>query len=116
MQSTTNQQAPQALEGPIQNLAQRGLRGLVRAYQLTLSPLIGRQCRFYPSCSHYADEAIAQHGALRGAWLAAWRVSRCHPWHEGGVDLVPEARAREDVNTHFAQKAHPKGQNCSTCG
>jgi putative membrane protein insertion efficiency factor len=63
---------------------------LIRAYQLTLSLLVGPCCRFYPSCSHYAAEAIGKHGAARGAWLAARRVARCHPWHEGGFDPVPK--------------------------
>lgn len=63
---------------------------LIRSYQLLLSPLLGNHCRFYPSCSQYAREAIERHGALRGGWLAIRRVLRCHPWHPGGVDPVPE--------------------------
>ena len=62
--------------------------GLIRAYQL-ISALLPRACRFYPSCSQYAAEAIAAHGILRGSQLALWRVARCHPWNSGGVDLVP---------------------------
>jgi putative membrane protein insertion efficiency factor len=65
------------------------LKILIRAYQLLLSPLLGPRCRFYPSCSHYALEAIDGHGALRGIWLTIKRISRCHPWHEGGFDPVP---------------------------
>ena len=65
------------------------LKILIRAYQLVLSPLIGPCCRFYPSCSHYAIEAIESHGSLRGAWLTLKRISRCHPWHEAGFDPVP---------------------------
>jgi len=68
----------------------RLLQLLIRAYQLTIAVVIGPCCRFYPSCSHYAAEAIAKHGAARGVWLAARRVGRCHPWHEGGFDPVPE--------------------------
>jgi putative membrane protein insertion efficiency factor len=68
------------------------LTGLIRAYQYLISPLLGNHCRFYPSCSHYAAEAIETHGALRGSWLALRRLSRCHPWHEGGVDPVPPPR------------------------
>ena len=64
---------------------------LLRAYQLLLSPMLGQKCRFYPTCSNYAIEAIKVHGAARGGWLAARRVCRCHPWHDGGVDLVPPA-------------------------
>jgi hypothetical protein len=65
------------------------LKILIRAYQLVLSPMIGPSCRFYPSCSHYAIEAIETHGSLRGAWLTIKRISGCHPWHEGGFDPVP---------------------------
>lgn len=65
------------------------LKILIRAYQLLLSPLLGPSCRFYPSCSHYGLEAIEQHGAMRGTWLTIKRISRCHPWHEGGFDPVP---------------------------
>ncbi len=64
---------------------------LITVYQLTLSLLIGRQCRFYPSCSHYTQEAIEKHGLARGVHLGAKRILKCHPWHEGGVDLVPES-------------------------
>ncbi len=62
---------------------------LVRTYQWTLRPFIGAQCRFEPSCSHYAIEALHRHGALRGTGLAAWRVLRCNPWNAGGADPVP---------------------------
>jgi uncharacterized protein len=67
---------------------------LIRVYQWTLSPMLGARCRFYPSCSCYAHEAIERHGALRGAWLAAKRVLRCHPFSPGGYDPVPDERAR----------------------
>jgi putative membrane protein insertion efficiency factor len=63
---------------------------LLRAYHLCLSPYLGAQkCRFFPTCSNYAVEAIQLHGALRGSALAAKRICKCHPWHPGGVDLVP---------------------------
>jgi putative membrane protein insertion efficiency factor len=62
---------------------------LLRFYQLAISPLIGPRCRFYPSCSNYALEALRVHGAARGGWLAARRVCRCHPWNAGGLDPVP---------------------------
>jgi len=63
----------------------------VRAYQAFLGPVLGGNCRFYPSCSNYAYEAIERHGAQGGAWLALRRVLRCHPFSPGGVDLVPDA-------------------------
>lgn len=66
------------------------LRGLIRAYQLLLSPILPPSCRFTPSCSAYAMEAVAKHGALGGGWLAARRICRCHPWNDGGYDPVPE--------------------------
>jgi putative membrane protein insertion efficiency factor len=70
----------------------RVLLFLIRLYQLCLSPFFGTQCRFYPSCSAYAAEAITVHGTLRGSWLAVRRLLRCHPWHTGGVDPVPQKR------------------------
>ncbi len=69
------------------------LRGAVVVYQWTLRPFIGAHCRFHPTCSHYALEALATHGALRGAWLSGRRVLRCNPWHPGGYDPVPPAAA-----------------------
>ena len=69
--------------------AARALRGAVRAYQLTFSSVLGGQCRFHPSCSAYAMEALAGHGAARGTLLATRRVLRCHPWNPGGDDPVP---------------------------
>jgi putative membrane protein insertion efficiency factor len=65
------------------------LRFGVRAYQVAVSPLLPRACRFHPSCSEYASEALVRHGACRGCWLAARRVVRCGPWHPGGYDPVP---------------------------
>lgn len=62
---------------------------LIRFYQRWISPLLGANCRFYPSCSCYAHEAIARHGALKGCGLACCRLLRCHPWHAGGYDPVP---------------------------
>jgi putative membrane protein insertion efficiency factor len=65
------------------------LRILIKAYRYLLSPLVGPSCRFFPSCSEYAAEAIDKHGAGHGSWLALKRIARCHPWHPGGYDPVP---------------------------
>ncbi len=70
------------------------LRALIRLYQLTISPMLGPRCRFYPSCSNYALQAIHVHGALRGSGLAGWRLLRCNPWNPGGVDFVPPRVSR----------------------
>lgn len=84
-----------------QQLPTRCALAAIRLYQLTLSPYIGRQCRFYPTCSYYAMEAIASHGLVRGSVLAVRRLGRCHPFHPGGVDLVPAgpAAARNAAGT-----------------
>lgn len=66
------------------------LIGVIQLYRYCLSPFLGQHCRFYPSCSSYAQQALRQHGAIQGSWLAIKRISRCHPWHEGGVDPVPD--------------------------
>jgi uncharacterized protein len=66
------------------------LMALVRGYQLLISPMLGSNCRFYPSCSCYAHAALQRHGALAGMFLAVRRLLKCHPWHEGGYDPVPE--------------------------
>ena len=70
------------------------VRGALRAYKLTLSPLIGRQCRYLPTCSEYAAEALIGHGAWRGSWLAARRLCRCNPWGGSGYDPVPQPRGK----------------------
>lgn len=75
----------------IERLVQRGLIGLVQGYRLLLSPWLGSSCRFEPTCSRYALQALTQHGAAAGSYLAAKRILRCHPWCDGGCDPVPEA-------------------------
>lgn len=72
------------------------LIALVWGYQLLVSPMLGPTCKFYPSCSTYAVQALREHGALQGTWLAARRLLRCHPWSHGGVDHVP---ARQHATT-----------------
>lgn len=65
------------------------LKSLIRLYRYFVSPMLGPNCRFYPSCSCYAEEAIEHHGIVRGSYLTARRILRCHPWHSGGYDPVP---------------------------
>lgn len=72
---------------------------LVRAYQLGISPFLGQNCRFYPSCSAYAVEAIEEHGALKGGLLATRRLCKCHPWHAGGLDPVPKKSSSNTTST-----------------
>lgn len=83
---------PEASRGrrPAASLPARPLILLVRLYQLALAPLIGGQCRFRPTCSHYAIEALSRCGAWRGTWLTVRRLLRCHPWGGSGHDPVPE--------------------------
>jgi len=78
----------------MQEIPVRLLTSLLRGYRWLLSPLLGNACRFHPSCSQYAIEALHAHGLWRGSWLAARRLGRCHPWHPGGVDPVPALASR----------------------
>ena len=71
----------------------------VRFYQLAISPLIGSRCRFYPSCSHYMIQAIEQKGIIKGVYLGLIRLSKCHPWHEGGMDPVPGCECSKEKST-----------------
>jgi uncharacterized protein len=77
-------------------LPARLLMGLITGYRMFISPLLGPRCRFYPSCSAYALEAIRVHGAGRGSWLAVRRLSKCHPFHPGGLDPVPPPRRHQN--------------------
>lgn len=83
---------PKRAAGP--SAAARVLVLLVTGYRRFISPMMGPHCRFYPSCSAYALEALRAHGAVRGSWLAVRRLSRCHPFHSGGIDPVPPAADR----------------------
>lgn len=65
---------------------------LIAVYRYAISPFLGNHCRFYPSCSHYAQEAIDLHGVVRGSYLTLRRLGKCHPWHEGGLDPVPPCK------------------------
>ena len=83
------------------------LRGAIRLYQLTLAYFFVGACRYEPSCSSYAAEAVSRHGALRGSWLAAHRLCRCGPWGVGGYDPVPPggAAARQTLSCQPARRA-----------
>lgn len=81
------------------------LIALIKVYRFTLSPFVGQHCRFTPTCSQYAMEAIEKHGSLKGSWMAAKRLSKCHPFHTGGWDPVPEPC------THSDSHHHPINQN-----
>jgi putative membrane protein insertion efficiency factor len=74
-----------------------GLTAAIRAYRYVISPMLGPTCRFYPSCSCYAEEALQRHGAMRGSYLTVRRLLRCHPWHEGGFDPVPPSTINNEA-------------------
>ena len=82
------------------------LTGAIRAYRYLISPMLGPTCRFYPSCSCYAEEALQQHGALRGSYLTVRRLLRCHPWHEGGYDPVPQIDPPDPTINQTNKAAH----------
>jgi uncharacterized protein len=84
---------------PRRSLAARVLLGIVGFYARAISPAFPARCRFYPTCSAYAAEAIARHGAARGGWLALRRLVKCAPWHPGGVDLVPGTGPDASLNS-----------------
>jgi len=93
--------APRDPGGPVVSVRISRASARVLAFPIQawrqVSSVLPPRCRFYPSCSTYAIEALEGHGPIRGSWLAVRRVARCHPWHEGGVDPVPVARTREPV-------------------
>ena len=86
-----------------------GMLALIRLYQLTLSGWLGGQCRFYPSCSQYAREAIQMHGAWRGSTMATWRILRCGPFTAGGFDPVPTRRSGDTVYEAVIHRLHASG-------
>lgn len=74
------------------------LIALIRLYRYAISPFLGSSCRYHPTCSQYALEAISRYGAMRGGWLGLKRIGRCHPWHEGGIDPVPDLNKPKEDN------------------
>ena len=100
-------------ELPQAGLLARALAGLVRGYQLIVSPWFAPTCRYYPSCSSYAIGALRMHGALKGTLLAGWRVLRCNPWSAGGVDHVPPRAQwphRQHAHTVQESEGGPEGR------
>lgn len=100
--------APLARPGDHRNPAVLLLRGLVHVYRLVVSPLLGPRCRFQPTCSEYALDALSKHGAARGLWLMLRRVLRCHPWGGSGWDPVPEPGSHGTAH----KDCHAKGGGC----
>jgi uncharacterized protein len=90
------------------------LVGLLTVYRRFIGPLLGPRCRFYPSCSAYALEAVRLHGAVRGSWLAIRRLSRCHPFHPGGLDFVPGSEGAAAQSVTADTKADEDGSTAST--
>lgn len=97
--------------GPWSLLPQRLLTGAVRGYRLLLKPWLGNACRFEPTCSQYALDALQRHGAARGTLLAGGRLLRCHPWCAGGCDPVPDRFALRGLFTRFDAAAADPGAN-----
>ncbi|MBO1267955.1 membrane protein insertion efficiency factor YidD [Arthrobacter cavernae] len=85
---------PKIIGGFLWDLPRNILILLLKTYRKVVSPLYGQVCRFFPSCSAYALEAVTVHGAVKGSWLAATRLAKCHPWNSGGVDHVPAGHRR----------------------
>ena len=89
------------------NPVKSGIIGFLKLYRTFVSPMYGQVCRFYPSCSAYALEAVERHGAVRGCWLAARRLVRCHPWNPGGYDPVPPKDVNQSGDSISANQPGP---------
>ena len=83
------------------------LKGPIRLYQIAISPFLGTNCRFYPTCSSYALEALEVHGVIKGSYLAIRRILKCHPFHDGGMDPVPKTKHSERCGCHDKDKTLP---------
>ncbi len=81
---------------------------IIRGYQLILSPMLGSNCRYYPTCSCYTHTAIQHYGAIKGSYLGVKRILRCHPWAKGGIDLVPGVEEKEIEEKPRQQQSPPK--------
>ncbi|MBT8421196.1 MAG: membrane protein insertion efficiency factor YidD [Gammaproteobacteria bacterium] len=93
----------------------RIVKFLIRIYQYAVSPFLPPSCRFYPTCSAYAIEAVEQHGSVRGLWLGLRRLLRCHPWHPGGYDPVPPPKAAP-LQSHHAPPDHAHCDHTESAG
>jgi putative membrane protein insertion efficiency factor len=100
----------------VRRLPVLALTGLVRFYQLAISPWTAPSCKYYPSCSQYALVALQRHGALRGTWLAVRRLGRCHPWAAGGVDDVPPVGQWRTPSSSPARDGHHHADHEPTMG
>lgn len=96
MTGDSRQPLPSIVGNFLWNVPRNLLIGLLIAYRAAVSPLYGQVCRFFPSCSAYALEAVTVHGAVRGTWLALKRLARCHPWNDGGIDHVPHGHRHDE--------------------
>lgn len=92
------------------NFGEIAALGLIKAYQYGVRPMLGQRCRFIPSCSEYAADAIGEYGVLRGSAMGAMRLAKCHPWHAGGFDPVPEKKATPS-NAVAVSNAQPASHN-----
>mgnify|MGYP003920086367 FL=1 len=90
------------------------LIGLLRVYRALISPLYGEVCRYYPSCSAYALEAVQVHGSIKGSWLAGRRLARCHPWAPGGVDKVPPKNGADQPDPPESSEYSPDVRESSS--
>ena len=92
------------------NVGEVAALGLIKAYQYGVRPMLGQRCRFFPSCSEYTADAIGEYGVLRGSAMGVTRLAKCHPWHAGGFDPVPE-KTPKPSNAVAVNNAQPASHN-----